>query len=504
MKLSPYLKNLDSFIAAIIGYYAIYLFTSYSGVGLSPDSIMYASTATNLQAHGSILTFNKTPLVFFPVFYPFFLGVIQFITRVDPITAGATINSCLFAAVIFTTGWILENFTSHARIYKWLILIAIILSPGLLGIYSFLWSETLFIFESLLFIIAYRHYLQSHTTKALLIAAFITAITCITRYAGITIVGTGGLMLLLDTDLPIKKKVKHILIYGLVSISLLVGNLIMNRINTGLSTGTREPSITPFVDNLHYFGVVIWDWAALRTDKADPYAAFITSFIFIALAGILVWKTYRHRIDSVENIVVTMALVYGLFIVVSASISRYERINSRLIAPMFIPLLIACTSWVPDVLRLIKNKVAKYALSGVAILLMLAFEYSTVLVDYQRYDDESDYGVPGYSDDSWNKSEFVQYLRKHQHEFKPGIPIYSDADEAVYLFTGMSSTLIPHKLQTNLVQKMYAEKRFYLIWFDNLYNSELISLQDIMAHKKLVKIGSAKQGEIYYYDEAAK
>ena len=68
MKLTPYLKNLDSLIAAIIGYYAIYLFTSYSGVGLSPDSIMYASTATNMQAHGSILTFNKTPLVFFPVF----------------------------------------------------------------------------------------------------------------------------------------------------------------------------------------------------------------------------------------------------------------------------------------------------------------------------------------------------------------------------------------------------------------------------------------------------
>jgi len=87
MTLKPYLKNLDSFIAAIIGYYAIYLYTNYSGVGLSPDSIMYASTATNLQAHASILTFNKTPLVFFPVFYPFFLAVIQFISRVDPITA---------------------------------------------------------------------------------------------------------------------------------------------------------------------------------------------------------------------------------------------------------------------------------------------------------------------------------------------------------------------------------------------------------------------------------
>ncbi|HTD42307.1 MAG TPA: hypothetical protein VK671_16870, partial [Mucilaginibacter sp.] len=229
-----------------------------------------------------------------------------------------------------------------------------------------------------------------------------------------------------------------------------------------------------------------------------------TSIIFISLIGILTWKTYKRRIDSVENIVIAFAVVYGLFIVISASISRYERINSRLIAPMFVPLLIACTSWVPDVLRLIKNKASKYALSGLAVILMIAFEYSTVLVDYQRYDDENDFGVPGYSDDSWNKSEFVGYLRKHQHIFKPGIPIYTDADEAVYLFTSMSSTLIPHKLQTNLVQKLYNEKRFYLIWFDNLYNSELISLPDIMAHKKLIKVGSAKEGEIYYYDENAK
>lgn len=499
MKLTPYLKNLDSFIAAIIGYYAIYLFTSYSGVGLSPDSIMYASTATNIQAHGSLLTFNKTPLVFFPVFYPFFLGIIQFISRVDPISAGSAINSFLFAAVVFTSGWIMEKFISHSRLYKWLILIAIILSPALLEIYSFLWSETLFIFEILLFIIAYWRYEQTHTIKALLLVALVTAIACITRYAGITIVGTGGLLLLLDYELPVRKKIGHILLYGFTSISLLAANLVMNSLSTGLSTGTREPSITPFSKNLYYVGTIINDWGCL-SNKADAYAILITSVIFLALISVLLWKTFKRRINSYENIVIAFAVVYGLFIIISASISRYETINSRLLAPMFIPLLIACTSWVPDVLLLVASKPAKYALAGIAIILMGAFEYATYQVDYQRYDDENDFGVPGYSDDSWNKSEFVVYLKTHQRLFKPGIPIYTDADEAVYLFTGMSSILIPHKLQTAGLQKLYAEKRFYLIWFDNLYNSELVGLPDIMAHKKLVKIGGAKEGEVYYYD----
>jgi len=499
MILTRYLKNLDSLIAAIIGFYAIYLYTSYSGVGLSPDSIMYASTATNIQAHGSLMTFNKTPLVFFPVFYPFFLGVIQFFSRVDPITAGATINSFLFAAVIFTSGWIMSKFITHSIIYKWLILAAIILSPGLLEIYTFLWSETLFILEVMFFIVAYHRYMQTHTTKWLLIIAVISAISCITRYAGVTVIGTGGLLLLLDNELPIRKKIGHVLVFGFISISLLVGNLILNSVSTGLSTGTREPSITPFLKNLYYCGTVFCDWAALSAN-AYPYAVLLASVILLGLISVLVWKTLTGRINRYENIVIMFAVVYGLFIVISASISRYERINSRLLSPMFIPLLIACTCWVPDVLLLVKSKWMKYGLSGIAIIMMLAFEYSTYQVDWQRYDDENDYGVPGYSDDSWNKSEFVVYLKQHKNIFKPGIPIYTDANEAVYLFTGMSSELIPHKFFKADVQKFYARKQFYLIWFDSLYNTELVNLPDIMKNKKVVKIGAAKEGEIYFCD----
>jgi len=498
MNLTRYLNNLDSLIAAFIGFYAIYLYTKYSGVGLSPDSIMYASTATNIQAHGSLLTFNKTPLVFFPVFYPFFLGVIQFFSGVDPIKAGAMINATLFAAVIFTSGWIMSKFAANSRIYKWTILVAIILSPGLLEIYTYLWSETLFILEILFFITAYRRYMQTHTTKALVLVAVITAISCITRYAGVTIIGAGCLMLSLDNKLPVRKKLGHIVLFGLASLSLLTGNLILNSYSTGLSTGTREPSITPLFKNMHYFGTVICDWGSLSNDTY-PFAELITFLVLMAPIAVLVRKAYKGRINTYENIVIAFAVVYGLFIVISASISRYERINSRLLAPMFIPLLIACTSWVPDVLRLVKSK-SKYVLTGVAIILMLAFEYASYKTDWQRYDDENDYGVPGYSDDDWNKSEFVVYLKQHKNTFKQGIPIYTDANEAVYLFTGMSSELIPHKFFKADVQKFYAKKKFYLIWFDNLYNTELVSLPDIMKNKKLLKIGASKEGEIYYCD----
>ncbi len=502
MNLRRYITNLDSLIAACIGFYAIYLYTAYSGVGLSPDSLMYASAADSFQAHGNMKTFTGGTITFFPVFYPFFLGVIQFISRLNAIEAGAMINRFLFASVIFTSGWIMERFISHSRIYKWVILIAIIVSPGLLEIYSFLWSETLFILEVLFFIIAFWKYWHTHSLKALIIVAVITAISCITRYAGVTIIGTGGLLLLLDNELPIRKKIGHILLYGFISISLLVTNLVVNSLATGLSTGTREPSITPFSKNLYYIGTVLCDWGNLNIGKiAYPYAALITSIVLITLILVLAWKAWKRRINSYENIVIAFALVYGLFIVITASISRYETINSRLLSPMFIPLLISLTCWVPDVLRLVHSKPVKYSLAGIAVVMMLAFEYFNSKADYQRWDDENDYGVPGYSDDSWNKSEFVVYLKTHRFLFKPGVPIVSDANEAVYLFTGMSSELVPHKYFQADVNKFYARKHFYVIWFDSLYNSELVNLKDIMAHKKLTKLGGVQDGEVYLCDE---
>lgn len=498
MQASRYLKHLDTLIAAAIGFYVIQVFTSYSGVGISPDSIMYASTATNIQAHWSLLTFNGTPLVFFPVFYPFFLAVIQFITRVDPFTAGSVINSCLFASVILITGWMLAKFITHSRIYKILILIAIILSPALLQIYSFLWSETLFILLVMLFILNYHHYLQKQTTWRLLIIALVAALACITRYAGITLIGTGALMLLLDAKLPKQKKIKHILLFCSLSVSLLVINLLYNRLASGLSTGTREPSITPLSENMYYAGTVLNDWGALG-NFADHYAIAITAIVLLSLTAILLYKSIKGKINSYENIIIAYTIVYGFFIILIATFSRFEQLNSRLLSPMFIPLLISCTCWVPDVLQQVKGK-SKYILSTIAVVAMLSFEYFTYKIDYQRYDDEMDYGVPGYSDDSWNTSDFIKYLRAHKNQFKKGIPVYSNANDAVYFFTGMPSKLVPHHFFKKPIEDFFKERHYYYIWFkvyDN--NKELLNIDDIQKVEKLNLLYKFPDGAVYEY-----
>lgn len=501
MKRRQYLKNLDSFIAAIIGFIAVHIYTMYSGVGISPDSIMYASTAKSICTHGNLITFNGTPLVFFPVFYPFFLSVILFISRVDTISAAPVINGLLFAGVILTSGVIISKFKTYSPVYKWLVLIGITLSPGLLEIYTYLWSETLFILEVMLFVLMYYNYMQKHTAASLVWLSILVAISCITRYAGVTLIGAGGLMLLMDSKLAIRKKIAHALIFGFISISLLVCNLILNRISTGLSTGTREPAVTPLSKNLYYSGNVMCDWLGLP-HSAYPYSILIVCLLLLFLVAIIVLRAFTGKINSIENIVIMFAAFYGIFIPVLASVSRFETLNSRLLSPMFVCLLIGITCWVPDMLSGIKlKKQIIYAIPFVA--LMLFSEYSLAMTDYQRYDDENDYGVPGYSDDDWNKSQFVPFLKSHKNIYRAGIPIYTDADEAVYFFTGATSKLLPHRYFKNTVEQFYGVKHYYLIWFNNLNNPELIGLQDIVKKEQLKLLYQYPEGAVYEYNKSS-
>ena len=46
-----FLREIDSVIAGIAGFILIYIWTRHSGIGVSPDSIVYMSTAANIRHH---------------------------------------------------------------------------------------------------------------------------------------------------------------------------------------------------------------------------------------------------------------------------------------------------------------------------------------------------------------------------------------------------------------------------------------------------------------------
>lgn len=146
-----------------------------------------------------------------------------------------------------------------------------------------------------MFVLAVKKYLDSHSMPALLVVAFVTALACVTRYAGVTVIGTGGMLLLFDSRLEVKKKIGHILLYGVVSCSLLAVNLFHNAAVTHTGTGPRYKSLTSLSENMHYFGTVMCDWFTLNP-SAYTMAFTITALLVVGFfAGFLFYASGRRK-----------------------------------------------------------------------------------------------------------------------------------------------------------------------------------------------------------------
>lgn len=488
--------DFDSLIAAVAGFIIVYLFTHHSGVGTSPDSVVYTSVARNIYHHHILEAYNHMPLVDFPVFYPVFLSLWMFITRTDPVITGGILNGLLFAFVVFQSGYIMRRI-ARTRLSKIALLAGLVASPAMMDIYSMLWSETLFIALSLVMFRLLALYFGRPNLWAVTAMGICAGLACITRYAGITLICTGCFLLFFHLEHRMKKRITDTVVFGLVSSAFLIGNLCRNAAITHTLTGNREKGITPFMTNMHYYGKVLCYWLPFmkHVEWVATFLAVISLLIAILILTYRIYLQYNH--GGFQNIVLAFFVIYTLFIVVSSTISRYEQINNRLLSPAYIPLLIVIVYALSKIKRRFVVYPGKYSLMPLTIL-FLVFMASQVTESMAMYHEYHTYGIPGYTDDGWKTSPIVDYLKKHQTSFISDYPVYSNAHEAAYFTAGIASASLPHVVDKEDVETFDSTASHYLIWFVNVNDTDLISLDYIRARKHMVPVYTTADGTLYW------
>ena len=498
-RVSSLKKNIDGIVAAVVGFTIIFLFTRHGGIGLCPDGVEYTTTAENICKNANLVDFKHYPLVIFPAFYPFFLGSIIQITGLQPLAFGAVLNALLFAVVIYLSGYIMQRFSYCSKWYKAAILSCIVLSPGLLEVYSMLWSETIFIILILLFILAMHHYFQSYSRKALIAAIVITSIAAITRYAGITIIGTGFILIIADTKHPLQQRIKDAILFSFTSPLLLVINLARNYYEGGSMTGMREKSLTPLSANMHDAGSIFYDWLPFFNGHYKG-AAWLALLIICVLAFICISQLMKHgRLVTYENIAAGFALMYLLFMIITASMSRFEILNSRLLTPAFIPLIWTCSEAIVSLFKRIN--INKKWIITLSTIIFLCFQYGQLAADYETWDGVKDAGIPGYTEDQWKYSRTVLFIQKDSLPFKKGYTIYSNAYDAVYFFTGRPGKFLPNKENTQGIKDFLKDQHCYMIWFNDGDNPDLVGMDFIINIKKMKLVRQFDDGAIYEYNQ---
>ena len=500
-RLSFLKKNIDSLIAAAAGFFIIFLFTRHSGIGVCPDGVVYTTAAENLKATGKYMDFTHGPVIDFPAFYSIFLSGMMWLTGLKPLVFAPILNAFLFALIIYLSGVIMEKFEYRSKWYKAAILSCIVLSPGLLEDYSMMWSETLFILFLLLFMMTIYRYLRSGSRKALIAAAIITSVACVTRYAGITIIGTGGIIILINNKLSLQKRFADGLIFGAISPLLLIINFCRNYMVSGTITGHREQSITPLITNIHDAGIVFSNWLPFVHEN------YLTAIVLVIalVTGLLILCTRQlvrdHSIFRYESMATAFALLYILFMIVTATVSRFEELNSRFMTPAFIPLLWSGSYWLVSLSRQSKTFVKKLSLAAMGIFILCSFQYNQLAADAETWDGVKDAGIPGYTEDQWTKSETVQFIEKDALPFKKNYTIYSDAYDAIYWFTGKPGKFLPAREYKPGVKAFLDDPHCYMVWFNDGANFDLVDLNFITRVKKMKLVRQFSDGAIYEYGE---
>lgn len=491
-------KHWDALLASIAACTFIYYYTLHSGIGISPDSVMYQTTAINIKNHFSFTDFNNLPTVDFPLGYPCFLALSAWVSGLPVLQIVPFLNACLFSGVIILTSVIISGYRQTSPLYKILILAALACSPCLLEVYSMLWSETLFIFLALLFVVAWRSYLNSHSYAKLLLAASVAALAFVTRYAGITLLATGGYLLLFDGELTLGKKIKQIAIFSIAGGSLVAINLFRNIHVTGHATGFREKAIRTLSDNLNQIGGTLADW--LPFIKGHETLATVV-FILVLLFGVtqLFTRSFQQQYYAAyETIIACLFVVYAFFMIVVATISRFENLSSRLLSPLYIPLLLVGSSWVVNSIRH-SYRIRKILLIIPILLFYSGFQYNQYQLNAEAWEGIGDAGIPGYTEDSWVHSPVMAYIKKNKTVFSG--PVYSNANDAVYFFSGVHALALPHKEILSEIDVLLQKPSFWLVWLNDGENSDLVNLEFIKQHRKIVSTKILDDGAIYFFTD---
>lgn len=499
MKVKPPLfsisNNLDSLLAAFLGFILIQIFTKHSGIGISPDSVSYLSTSRHLLAGRGLLSFDNYPLVDFPVAYPFILTIISFFTQSDPLQYAPILNGLLFGLLIYLSGVILNGFDKPSPWYKRVILLCILMSPALQEVYSLLWSETVFLSLILLFILAISNYIQEASLKWLLISSTLCSVVCITRYAGIFLILTGLILIFFNREIKWQKRIIHCLFFGSLSFSLLAINIFRNHLMAGLFMGARPKSDIGIWKNMEYFGGVLCDWLLL--DRKPVLAHVITMIVWLIFTTVIVvTRFYKKTKYTKEYVIAVTGLVYSLFMIFTSSLTLYEQFTNRLLSPVFIPIICCLSFWIPG---LIAKSYYRFRWAWLLAVLIMASVFLKIQLaaDYEYYDGVKDAGIPGYREDPFLQSDIVQFVEKYKSQFDPRFLIYSNAGEAVYSITGLAARQLPFAVFLPKVQEYYAMEKTYLVWFTDLDNPEMPDLNTILKNRNMVLIKQLKDGAVY-------
>jgi hypothetical protein len=429
-------------VIALAGVWMLRSATPY-GLGLRNDSVQYIFGARNLLAgNGYMRTSGGGELKPITTEPPLFSAAIALVslTGLDPMYTARLLILFLFGLDIILLG-ILVLRISGSRVFALIGATLFATSTAILDSFAWLMTEPLFTLFWLLCFLIYDLYIRSGQKRWLIMLGGLCGLAYLTRYIGVTLLGTFGLLLLLFES-GWKAKFTALLSLLLPGLSALVGWSLRNIMISGnpfnkllLVHIITSEQIQNAINNF-------WNWflpgimESFYDTHPLPFQVIFYLIALVFLAG-LVYSIVRNSRRAMRGTLLHQKaptwMALALFVVIYLALILFTvsfldarlEFTQRLLIPLFLAV------WIMLLTAVYRLFVSKRYLWKIAVVLLLVISLGTSIQDgiAQVKSLKNSSGL-GYDNVGFRQSPTIQYIQK-----LPPIIIYSNRAYGIYIAT---------------------------------------------------------------------
>ena len=407
---------------------------SAKGLYASPDSVFYVGTARNLlDGVGFRPPGALQPLGHFPPLFTLVIAAVGGL-GLDPLDAARVVNVAVLGATVVLAGLVLRALTgsSPAALFGATLIAAAV---DVLTFSAAALSEPLFVLLALCGLVALAAHLDRRRTPMLLLAAALVALAVLTRYAGAALVLAGAGVLLRRGGDRRHHGALDAAAFGAIAVGPAVAWLAW----AGRADGTGERSLAFHLFDAAYLGQAPRPLGRWIVPWPGPPVGPVLAVLLLAAVVVFV---RRHRPPNAEGVTSTLRALptlLGAFAVWYLALLVANRVlvdaTGRLDARFLMPLhVVAILLAVPLAYRLRGHRAVVIGAGALVVTQVVA----AVAWAAGGVSDES-VRRRGYSARAWRESEVVARIAAAE----PGLPVYTNGFDALFLLTGRTTTPIP-------------------------------------------------------------
>ncbi len=440
---------LPAFALALIGV-GLVLYLTRDGAGAGGDSAWYVMGAQNLLAGNGFARFSGggelRPITGFPPFFSLVLAGVS-VTSLEPFTGAQHLNTILFGANILLVGLLIYKASKS----RWATVIGVLLvltSANLIESHSWVMSEPLYIFLSLVVAHLVSLGVPSGDRRLFVAAGLICAAAILTRYSGFSLVAAGAVCLALLGPRGPRWRLSSAALFSVLSLAPPLWWL-WTQASDGGTLANRQVifhNMNPELMLAYQRELVTWAFARQLPLSWRPRA--ILALIIAAIGPIyfVVSRLSRShlRIPKVDRYGEALPWFLGIYLLAYLGVLAVNSLfldaattlgaPSRYLAPAYVALVILATVTTVDLVnnRNITRLPAAFAFSLGLLLVALHLSQSLEILSGDGLN-------LGYVDVKRNQPELVAGLSN----IDPFTPIISNNPEMIFILAERPAYLLP-------------------------------------------------------------